>query len=96
MTVLETGVADVAFSDAGMPGKLPGDPGCVRADLFDPQPIVLAVTAELDVEDFIDLELWGAGTNARSEQRRAQRGSPVRYRGQKSTQKAASSAGTTW
>ena len=57
MTVLESGVSDVASRDTGEPRKLPGDPLGIRAGLLDPQPRVLALAAKLGTQLFDYLEI---------------------------------------
>ena len=61
LTVLETGIADGAQRYAGCLGNAPRSFFSVQATLFYPDPQMFAVTAERDIEHFIDLEVFGDG-----------------------------------
>ena len=55
-------------------------PHGIGADLLDPEPIVLAIVAEFEVQHFSDDKVAWRGTDATGKQRRAERTSPIRER----------------
>ena len=55
--VLEPGIADIALRYRSLVRKLSGDPVRVCTGFLDPQPVVFAVIAELDVQSLSDDEV---------------------------------------
>ena len=60
LSVLESGIADIARRDAGELRQPSCRPLRIRAGLLDPEPGVLTVAREVDTQPFGDLEVgWG-------------------------------------
>ena len=68
LTILEPGIADGAQRHAGSLGDTARGFFGVQAALFDPQPQVLTVAGQRDIQHFVDLEIFSRGFQHRAAQ----------------------------
>jgi len=57
VTILESRVANISRMHARVFCQLVGDPARVGSDFLDPQPVMLAIAAEIDIQQFSDDEI---------------------------------------
>ena len=80
VAIFEAGVTNIARMHIRVFRQLIGNPARVGTDLLYPQPVMLAIAAELEIQQFGYDEIRWRRANTTGAQRFAERASPIRKR----------------